>query len=180
MRSSLFRHHPTDWLLARQRRDESRVANRIRRICAGLTVLACLFGFSSYAGAQVATHAVYQGRLTEASGVAKTGPVDFTLRIFDAATDGTQLYSEQHLAVPLGPGGSFAVALGSGTSPIGSYAAALQTAGALHLEIEADGDPLGLVDGYVGYIVQVKRCTVFLVRLSFGPSNGVHLNELLN
>lgn len=142
MRLSFFRIHPTDWLLARQRRDESRVANRIRRICAGLTVLACLFGFCSYAGAQVATHAVYQGRLTEPSGVARTGTADFTLRIFDTPTAVTQLYSEQHLAVELGPGGSFAVPLGNGTNPSGSYTTALQTAAPLYLEVVADGDLL--------------------------------------
>jgi hypothetical protein len=142
MRPPNFRIHPTDWLRARQRRDESRVANRIRRVCAGLTVLACLFGFSSSAGAQVATHSLYQGRLTHTTGAPKTGPVDLTLRIFDAATLGNQLYSEQHLAVALGPGGSFAVALGSGTDPTGNYETALQTAAPLYLQIEADGDLL--------------------------------------
>jgi hypothetical protein len=101
-----------------------------------------LSGFSSSAGAQVATHSLYQGRLTHTTGAPKTGPVDLTLRIFDAATLGNQLYSEQHLAVVLGPGGSFAVALGSGTNPDGNYETALQTAAPLYLEVEADGDLL--------------------------------------
>jgi len=99
-----------------------------------------LLGFSSSAGAQVATHAVYQGRLTHTTGVAQAGPVNLTLRIFDAATDGSSLYSEQHLAVELGSGGSFAVALGNGTNPSGSYTTALRTAASLYLEIEVDGD----------------------------------------
>ncbi|HIE68985.1 MAG TPA: hypothetical protein EYP98_01835, partial [Planctomycetes bacterium] len=99
-------------------------------------------GAPSAALAQVATHSLYQGRLTDATGAPKTGTVAITLRVFSVATAGVHLYQEDHLAVALGPGGSFAVALGSGTSPSGSYETALQTAAPLYLEIEADGDLL--------------------------------------
>ena len=81
-----------------------------------LVLLALGCGFALAAGAQVATHSLYQGRLTDATGAAKTGTVAITLRVFSVATAGVHLYQEDHLAVALGPGGSFAVALGSGTN----------------------------------------------------------------
>ncbi len=107
-----------------------------------LVLLALGCGFALSAGAQIAQHSLYQGRLTDAAGAPKTGTVAITLRVFSVATAGVHLYQEDHLAVTLGPGGSFAVALGSGTNPDGNYETALQTAGPLYLEIEADGDLL--------------------------------------
>ncbi len=107
-----------------------------------LVLLALGCGFALHAGAQVATHSLYQGRLTDATGAAKTGTVAITLRVFSVATAGAHLYQEDHLAVPLGPGGTFAVALGSGTNPDGNYETALQTAAPLYLEVVADGDLL--------------------------------------
>jgi hypothetical protein len=107
-----------------------------------LVLLALGCGFALHAGAQVAQHSLYQGRLTDATGAPKTGTVAITLRVFSVATAGVHLYQEDHLAVTLGPGGTFAVALGSGTNPDGNYETALQTAAPLYLEVEADGDLL--------------------------------------
>lgn len=106
------------------------------------TILILALGVVSQSEAQVTTPAIYQGRLTDTTGIPQAGPVDLTLRIFDAAIGETLLYSEQHLAVDLGSGGSFAVPLGNGTNPSGSYTTALRTAASLYLEIEVDGDVL--------------------------------------
>jgi hypothetical protein len=107
-----------------------------------LVLLALGCGFALAAGAQIAQHSLYQGRLTDATGAPKTGTVAITLRVFSVATAGVHLYQEDHPAVTLGPGGTFAVALGSGTNPDGNYETALQTAAPLYLEVVADGDLL--------------------------------------
>jgi len=115
---------------------------RAARLLVLLVLLALGCGFALHAGAQVAQHSLYQGRLTDATGAPKTGTVAITLRVFSVATAGVHLYQEDHLAVTLGPGGTFAVALGSGTNPDGNYETALQTAAPLYLEVVADGDLL--------------------------------------
>ena len=107
-----------------------------------LVLLALGCGFALHAGAQVAQHSLYQGRLTDATGAPKTGTVAITLRVFSVATAGVHLYQEDHLAVTLRSGGTFAVALGSGTNSDGNYETALQTAAPLYLEVVADGDLL--------------------------------------
>ena len=57
----------------------------------------------------------YIGLLTDASGEPMAGPVNLELRLYDAASEGSLLFTETHLAVPL-QNGVFAVAIGSETS----------------------------------------------------------------
>ncbi len=80
---------------------------------------------TSPAFAQVPQDMIFTGRLVDNLGDPLAGPVNLELRIFDAATGPTQLYSEQHLGVPLDVTGGFSVQLGLGTSPVGTFDAAL-------------------------------------------------------
>jgi hypothetical protein len=89
------------------------------------TLLAALALVALPALAQVPQDTAFTGRLVNASGVPLAGPVNLELRVFDAELAGTQLYSEQHLGVALDAQGGFSVQLGLGTSPTGSYGAAL-------------------------------------------------------
>ncbi len=75
--------------------------------------------------AQVPQDTTFTGRLVDDFGNPLIGPVDLELRIFDAETLGTQLYSERHLGTALNATGGFSVQLGLGTSPSGSFDAAL-------------------------------------------------------
>jgi len=54
----------------------------------------------------------YQGRLTDPSGSPASGPVAVEFRIYDAATGGTELWSESHAAVAV-VAGLFKVELGA-------------------------------------------------------------------
>jgi hypothetical protein len=80
-----------------------------------LAILALLL-LAAPAFAQVPQDTTFTGRLADDMGNPLTGPVDLELRIFDALTEGTQWYSEEHLAVPLDATGGFSVQLGQGTS----------------------------------------------------------------
>jgi hypothetical protein len=84
----------------------------------------------------------YTGRLVDDLGDPLTGSVDLELRIFDAQTSGTQLYSEEHLGVPLDATGGFSVQLGLGTSPSGSFDASLFSDADRWLEVELVPDVL--------------------------------------
>jgi|GEM_PF-775052 len=77
------------------------------------------------ADAQVPQDMTYTGRLVDNLGAPLAGPVDLELRVFDAATGPTQLYSEEHIGVALDATGGFSVQLGLGTSPSGTFDAAL-------------------------------------------------------
>lgn len=77
--------------------------------------------------AQVPQDMTYTGRLVDNLGTPLTGPVDLELRLFDAQTSGTQLYSEEHLAVALDATGGFSVQLGLGSSASGTFDADLFT-----------------------------------------------------
>jgi hypothetical protein len=90
-----------------------------------LLSLALLMMASSPIAAQVPQDTTFTGRLVNDSGNPIAGPVDLELRVFGSETSGTQLYSEEHLAVPIDSSGGFAVQLGLGTSPSGSFDADL-------------------------------------------------------
>jgi hypothetical protein len=92
--------------------------------------------------AQVPQDMTYTGRLVNERGKALSGPVDLELRIFDAETSGTQLYSEQHLNEPLDASGGFSVQLGLGTSPSGPFDAGLFSEVDRWLEVVVDGEIL--------------------------------------
>jgi hypothetical protein len=75
--------------------------------------------------AQVPQDTTFTGRLMDDLGDPLAGPVDLELRVFDAETGPTQLYSEEHLGVALDATGGFSVQLGLGTSPSGTFDADL-------------------------------------------------------
>jgi len=75
--------------------------------------------------AQVPQDMTYTGRLVDGLGDPLAGPVDLELRVFNAETGPTQLYSEEHLGVVLDATGGFSVQLGLGTSPSGTFDASL-------------------------------------------------------
>ena len=56
----------------------------------------------------------YQGLLTDAAGLPMTGPVSITISLYDAATDGQLLFTEQHNNTPLNKG-VFSLYVGSAT-----------------------------------------------------------------
>jgi hypothetical protein len=93
-----------------------------RRLC---TLLSLMLLAAVPAFGQVPQDVTYSGRLVNDQGSPLAGPVDLELRVFDAVTAGSQLYSEQHLEVALDATGGFTVQLGMGTSPVGTFDAAL-------------------------------------------------------
>ncbi len=97
---------------------------------------------SSPALAQVPQDMTYTGQLVDASGGPLAGPVNLELRIFDAATGPTELYSEQHPGVELGATGGFSVQLGLGTSPSGPFDAALFAQEDRWIEVVVDSEVL--------------------------------------
>jgi len=56
----------------------------------------------------------YQGRLTDANGDAVTGDVAMSLKMFDAATDGNEIYSEDIGTVTLDSNGVYSFEFGAG------------------------------------------------------------------
>jgi hypothetical protein len=87
--------------------------------------IALLMMAASPIAAQVPQDTTFTGRLVNDSGNPIAGPVDLELRVFDSETSGTQLFREEHLGVPIDSDGGFAVQLGLGTSPSGTFDAAL-------------------------------------------------------
>jgi hypothetical protein len=80
-----------------------------------LTFLA--FTLTTVAVAEVPSLINYQGRLTGPGGAPANGSKNFALKIYDAATDGTLLYSEDVGAITLGEGGVYSFRFGAtGTS----------------------------------------------------------------
>lgn len=113
-----------------------RVSGEVARVLVLTLIALCLV--PPAARAEVSQYSLYQGRLTDDSGVPQTGLVDLELRLYDAAAAGTLLYSEQHLNVALDPEGVFGVLLGNGSSPTGTYDATLLSAAPRYLEVEVD------------------------------------------
>jgi hypothetical protein len=93
--------------------------------------------------AQVPQDMTFTGRFVDVGGYPLAGPVDLELRIFEADTGGTELYSEQHNNVPLDATGGFSVQLGLGTAPSGTFDADLFSGLNRWLEVtvEQDGEP---------------------------------------
>jgi hypothetical protein len=97
---------------------------------------------SAPAFAQVPQGMTFTGRAVDQSGNPLAGPVNLELRVFDAETGGSQLYSEEHLGVPLDATGDFSVQLGLGASPSGPFDADLFSQVDRWLEVEVDGELL--------------------------------------
>ena len=85
----------------------------------------------------------YQGRLTDANGDAVTGDVAMSLKMFDAATEGNEIYSEDIGTVTLDSNGIYSFEFGaSGQSVVDgteTIAGALSAADAHWLELSVDG-----------------------------------------
>jgi hypothetical protein len=112
------------------------------RSCAPCLAILALTLLVAPAFSQVPQGMAYTGRLVNAGGVPLAGPVNLELRIFDAATGPDQLYSEQHLGVPLDASGGFSVQLGLGASPVGTFSAALFSGVDRWIEVVVDGETL--------------------------------------
>jgi N-acetylneuraminic acid mutarotase len=80
------------------------------------TILATILSaaFAGAAFAQVPNLINYQGRLTDANGVPVTGTKNFSISIFDAATGGNLLYTEDIGAVMLDDNGVYSFRFGAG------------------------------------------------------------------
>jgi len=91
------------------------------------------------AAAQVPQDMTYTGRLVDSGGVPIAGPVNMKLRIFDAATSGTEIYSEDHLGVTLDATGGFSVQFGLGTNPSEPFRAIVFSSIDRWLEVEVAG-----------------------------------------
>jgi hypothetical protein len=119
------------------------ISKRMRRGTARAGLVLLLAGLAGSAGAQVPQDTTFRGRLVDGAGTPRPGPVGIELRVFDAETAGTQLYSEEHLATPLDVTGAFSVQLGLGTSPTGGpFDAALFEAPIRWLEVVVDSEVL--------------------------------------
>jgi hypothetical protein len=92
--------------------------------------------------AQVPQDMTYTGRLVDGQGDPLASPVNLELRVFDAETGPTQLYSEEHLSVALDATGGFSVQLGLGTSPSGTFDADLFSDVNRWLEVVVGSDVL--------------------------------------
>jgi hypothetical protein len=98
---------------------------RFEALRSGLVGVALLALLALPALAQVPQDMTFTGRLVNDLGNPISGPVTLELRVFNAETSGVQLYTEAHIGVPLDASGGFSVQLGMGTSPLGSFDAAL-------------------------------------------------------
>lgn len=76
------------------------------------TILSAAFAGAAFA--QVPSLINYQGRLTDANGAAVTGIKNFSISIFDAATGGNLLYTEDIGAVTLDDNGVYSFQFGAG------------------------------------------------------------------
>ncbi len=119
------------------------------------------------AAAEVPGDSNFQGLLTDASGSALAGPVDIGIGFFDQLVDGTALYSEEHPAVAL-TDGVFDILLGTGSSVVGSYDAALFAEANRWLEVTIDGETLAPRQpvNSVPYAFQVSEASVLASRVA--------------
>jgi len=78
----------------------------------------------------------YQGRLTDPNGDPLTGNKIMSVSIYDAATEGTSLYTEEVGSISLDSNGIYSFSFGTNQTALTS---ALQTAGEHWLELTVDG-----------------------------------------
>ena len=78
----------------------------------------------------------YQGRLTDPNGDALTGNKIMSVSIYDAATEGTSLYTEEVGIISLDSNGIYSFSFGTNQTALTS---ALQTTGEHWLELTVDG-----------------------------------------
>ncbi|MBL8920554.1 MAG: hypothetical protein JNJ54_16945 [Myxococcaceae bacterium] len=95
---------------------------------------------ASLAFAQVPDRLGYSGRLLRANGTPETGTVSLTFSLYDSASGGSQLWTEQQM-VMLTSDGLYATTLGASTAIPGSVFDG-STAGSRYLEISVNGSAL--------------------------------------
>jgi len=102
----------------------------------------------------------YQGRVLGGDGNPLAGPVDIDIGVFDAATGGTELFHESHLATPL-VDGVYSILIGGGTSPVGSFDATTFAADGRWLEMVINGETLSPRQPFasVAYAFQAEEAT---------------------
>lgn len=121
------------------------------------TLLALMLSLTAtpLARAEVPALLPVQGVLTDDQGQALAGPVDLVLRIYDAASGGSELFGEELLAVRLEQG-AFALSLGA-TRPL--YLGALAGSRELWLEVSVGGEALSRVQlQSVPYAISSYSC----------------------
>ncbi|MEC8190142.1 MAG: hypothetical protein VX033_03065, partial [Verrucomicrobiota bacterium] len=69
----------------------------------------------------------YQGRLTDTNGNAVTGDVTISLKMFDAATEGNEIYSEDIGTVTLDSNGIYSFEFGAGGQSVVSASETIAT-----------------------------------------------------
>lgn len=95
---------------------------------------------ASLASAQVSERLGYSGRLVKANGAPETGTVSLTFSVYDSASGGSQLWTEQQ-TVMLSADGLYATTLGASTAiPASVFDGS--TAGSRYLEVSVNGSPL--------------------------------------
>ena len=91
-----------------------------------VTPLTALFVCSAITAA-VPSEINYQGRLTDANGDAVTGDVAMSLKMFDAATDGNEIYSEDIGTVTLNSNGIYSFEFGASGQSVVSTSESIAT-----------------------------------------------------
>ena len=90
------------------------------------SLLTALFACAALTAA-VPSEINYQGRLTDSNGDAVTGDVTMSLKIFDAATDGNEIYSEDIGTVTLDSNGIYSFEFGAGGQSVVSASETIAT-----------------------------------------------------
>ena len=105
---------------------------------------ACLLFFATSLANAGPAAISYQGTLVDSSGDPLVGPVDinFTFYASSDPADEAALYSEDHIDVALDPFGGFTLAVGTGSSPVGTFGPALFQVDELFLEVVVEGEAL--------------------------------------
>ncbi|MBN2543420.1 hypothetical protein JXI42_11200 [bacterium] len=96
-----------------------------------------IFIFSTLLFSQIPRTVNYQGKITDASGVAIDGGTDIEFRIFDVATGGAPLWTEMHVGVSVN-NGLFDVVLGS----MAAFPESLDFSAGYYLELAVAGETL--------------------------------------
>ena len=84
---------------------------RLANALAALAALGLLAAPAAAAPPDVPAEIAYQGSLFDDTGAPRTGVVNLTVRLYDAAFGGTLLYKQEYLATPL-TDGVFTITLG--------------------------------------------------------------------
>lgn len=118
----------------------ARLARLVLDLVLGLVVVSATLAGRPASG-DVPQDMNLQGRLVDDGGVALAGPVNLTVRIYDALTMGTLIYQEDHAATPL-EDGVFELVIGSGASPVGTLDASTFADPDRFLELVVNGSSL--------------------------------------